>query len=241
MTSQNKDRQWLRFRFSLRALLLVTLLIGCGISWCVSRTRLAMRQQEAVVQIRQLGGHATFEYQLDSTRRSQDPPMPPEYLRWLTGNVVMSDVIKVSWHAPDAGAGDTQVLSDLPRLNDLRLNMRQLTDDGIRPVATLTQLRRLDLCCSQITDHALPYLAGLRQLRTLDLYSTQVTDEGLEHLRGLKNLEQVKLRGTNVTHQGAARLQAALPNCEILGVEGWPRLNAPANNAVNWSGESREL
>jgi len=220
MTSQNKDRRSLRFRFSLRALFLVTLLIGCGISWCVSQTRLAMRQQKAVERIRQLGGHATFEYQVDSTRSNVDPPMPPEYLRWLTGNVVMSDVIEVSWHAPHAGAGETRILSDLPRLKDLRLNMRQLTDDGIRPVATLTQLRRLDLWCSQITDEALPHLAGLRQLRTLDLYSTQVTDEGLKHLHGLKSLEELKLRGTNVTQQGASRLRKALPNCEILGVDG---------------------
>ena len=227
MRLQKKDRRCVGFRFSLRALFLVTLVIGCGISWYVSQTRLAMRQQTAVERIRQLGGHATYEYQVDSTRRSRHAPMPPEFLRWLTGNVVMSDVIKVSWHAPHPGAGDTRVLSDLPTLTDLRLNMRQLPDEGIRPVATLTQLRRLDLWCSQITDHALSHLAGLHQLQTLDLYSTQVTDEGLRHLQGLRNLKQLKLRRTNVTCQGAATLQKELPNCEILGVDGWPKPVAP--------------
>jgi hypothetical protein len=144
--------------------------------------------------------------------------MPPAYFRWIAGDVVMSDAIAVSWHAPNAGLADTLVLYDLPKLEDLRLNMRQLTDDGIRPVAALTELRRLDLWCRRITDKALPHLAGLHQLRTLDLYSTQVTDEGLKHLYGLRNLKQLKLRGTNVTQQGAARLRNALPNCEILGI-----------------------
>jgi hypothetical protein len=195
------------------------LIIGVGMSWYGSQTRRAMRQQEAIERIRQLGGHATFEYQLDSTRRSIDPPMPPKFIRWFTGNVVMSDVIKVSWHAPRSGVGDTKVLSELPRLEDLRLNMRQLTDGGIQPLETLTQLRRLDLWCSKITDQALTHLAGMRQLRTLDLSSTQVTDKGLDQLRGLKYLEELKLRGTRVTPRGAARLQKALPNCKILGVK----------------------
>ena len=220
MISSNKHRRWLRFRVSLRTLFVLVLLVAVVISWYGSQTRRAMRQQEAVKRIRQMGGHATFEYQLDSTRPNLGPPMPPRFLRGLTGNVVMSDVVKVSWHAPLAGVGDTQVLSELPRLKDLRLNMRRLTDDGIQPLEMLTQIHRLDLWCSQITDEALPHLAGLRQLRTLDLYSTQVTDKGLEHLYGLKNLEEVKLRGTHVTPQGAARLQKALPNCQVLGVDG---------------------
>lgn len=114
--------------------------------------------------------------------------MPPKHLRWLTGHVVMSDVVRVSWHDSRAGVWDTQVLADLPRLNDLRLNMRQLGDDGIRPLATLTQLRWLDLWCSQLTGQAMPHLAGLHQLQTLDLCSTQVTDEGLRHLHWLTNL-----------------------------------------------------
>ena len=241
MGSPRKDRRWFRLHFSLRALFLVSLFVACGISWFVSQTRIAMRQQSAVQQIRELGGHATFEYQLDATRRSVDPPMPPVFVRKLTGSVVMSDVIKVSLHAPHAGDGDMDVLSDLTRLKDLRLNMRQITDDGIFPVETLTHLRRLDLWCTKITDEALPRLAGLRQLRKLDLYSTQVTDEGLRHLRGLTKLEELNLRDTNVTHQGAAMLQEALPNCTILGVEGWPKCPGPTNQAVNRSGEAREM
>ena len=71
----------------------------------------------------------------------------------------------------------------------------------------------------QITDQALPHVAGLHQLQRLDLHSTQVTDTGLKHLHGLKNLQELKLRGTNVTQQGAVELQAALPDCKILGVD----------------------
>ena len=45
--------------------------------------------------------------------------------------------------------------------------------------------------------------------------STNITDAGLEHLKGLTNLEELDLRWTKVTDAGVAKLQQALPNCEI--------------------------
>lgn len=214
----SKNRRRFRFRVSLRAWFALMLVIGAIIGWYSSQTRRAMIQHEAVQRIRELGGHATFAYQLAANGRKIAAPSPPAILRPWTGDIVMSDVVKVSWHAPLAGAQDTQPLSALRRLQDLRLNMRRITDDGIRPVASLTQLRRLDLWCAQLTDRALSHVAGLHELRVLDLSSTQVTDQGLEQLNGLEKLEVLKVRNTQVTLQGASRLKAALPNCKILGV-----------------------
>jgi hypothetical protein len=209
-----KLRQHPQLRFSLRSLMLIAAMV-CGVlAWLTSQTRLAMRQQQAVARIRELGGHANYTYEL----KGQPPPEPPAVVRWFSGNVVMSDVVEVSWHAVHARDDDAQILVELPKLRDLRLNSTKLGDAAMEPVSHLTELRRLDLWCSRVTDHSMVYLSKLYRLRRLSLYSTQVTYEGLRFLEQLHQLEELNLRDTNVTREGAQRLQRKLPNCKISGV-----------------------
>lgn len=218
------NRRSIGVRFSIRTLLLAMLLLGLLCSWFVSQTRRAMRQQAAVNRVRQLGGNVTYEYQSDPARRGQPPPTPSPALQRFTGLVVLSDVVKVTWQATHANDADAAALADLPQLRDLRLNTSRFSDQATRSLSHLKRLRRLDLWCSQLTDRTLPHLSNLSELRQLDLYSTQVSDKGLHHLYGLKNLKELKLRDTRVTAVGAAKLQAALPNCKILGVKDWSGL-----------------
>ena len=65
-------------------------------------------------------------------------------------------------------------------------------------------------------DAGLKQLAGLKALQTLSLSNTSVTDEGLKSLSGLKALKSLDLIGTSVTEDGVAKLQKALPNCDIV-------------------------
>ena len=193
--------------------MLVAVTVCVALSWYSSRTRQMLRQQHAVEQIRKLGGHATYAHQIEGN----PPPMPPPYLRRITGDVVMSNAVKVSWHAVHASDDDIVALADLSKLNDLRLNSTRLSDDAIEPLSQLTELRRLDLWCSGVTDRSMPHLSKLHQLRRLSLYSTQVTDEGLKFLGGLRNLKELNLRDTNVTRAGVEWLQDKLPDCKISG------------------------
>ncbi len=66
-----------------------------------------------------------------------------------------------------------------------------------------------------ITDDDLPHLWSPDKCLYLELHNTQVTDNGLEHLHRLSNLRYISLHGTQVTDEGVAKLQAALPDCEI--------------------------
>jgi internalin A len=63
----------------------------------------------------------------------------------------------------------------------------------------------------QITDEGLKSLAGLTQLELLDLQNTDVTDAGLQSLRGLKNLKALWVSGTKVTKEGWAELAEVIP------------------------------
>jgi hypothetical protein len=58
-------------RFSLRSLLVATLIFACGLGWYVSETRRAIRQQNAVAHIRDVGGHASYEHRRESTGNSK--------------------------------------------------------------------------------------------------------------------------------------------------------------------------
>jgi len=77
-------------------------------------------------------------------------------------------------------------------------------------------LRTLNLTSTQVTDAGLKDVATLKNLWSLHLlFCTGVTDAGLKELAGLKNLHSVYLSGTQATDAGIAELQKALPACRI--------------------------
>ena len=63
------------------------------------------------------------------------------------------------------------------------LSFMQVTDDGLKDIASLTQLQSLDLSETQVTGAGLKDLAHLTQLHELDLTDTQATDEQVNKLK----------------------------------------------------------
>jgi hypothetical protein len=186
--------------------------LGCGVGWFLTEMQRAKIQQDAVAHIRNVRGHATYDYQINRA----DLWFGAKPLRSLMGNDFLCYVHTVSIH--DARDRDLESLPSLSRLNDLRLNSRQVTDEGLPHLRYLSNLKRLDLWCEQVTDQGLQHIGGLKKLESLDLLRTQVTDAGLARLGGLTNLRLLKLRNTKVTSAGLIRLQELLPDCQILGV-----------------------
>ncbi len=67
-----------------------------------------------------------------------------------------------------------------------------------------------------VTDEGLKELASLKNLRNLGLVGTKVTDKGLKELTQFKHLKRLYLRRTiRVTDAGLKELQKALPDCKI--------------------------
>ena len=75
---------------------------------------------------------------------------------------------------------------------------------GLRPADT------------QITDEGLRHLAALTEVELLVLQGSRISDEGLKHLEGLKSLRRLWLVCPQVTAEGVERLQKALPDCAIV-------------------------
>lgn len=84
---------------------------------------------------------------------------------------------------------------------------KTVTDEGIRHLAWLPNLRHLDLGGTAITDRGLAVLRDLPTLETVSLAMTHVTDAGVAHLANCEKLRQVNLMWTS-TGDGAIRALA---------------------------------
>lgn len=206
-----KSRHRTRWRITLRGLLLVMLVFGCGFGWLARELQRAREQRVAVDHIRSVRGHAIYEDEVDQGVRT----LLARPLGHVAGRDLFWDVRLVSIHlAHDA---DLEHVAHLSGLRDLRLNSQHVTDEGLAHLEVLEDLERLYLWCDQVTDEGLESVAHLENLETLDLGGTQVTDDGLLQLRNLPRLRVLKVRNAQVTAAGARRLQALRPECEVLG------------------------
>lgn len=128
-------------------------------------------------------------------------------------NLVEVDYNLVGGQIADAQLGDLAPISS--QVATLNLAHTKITDDGLKAVEPLKNLRKLHLENTKIGDAGLTHLKDLTSLEYLNLYGTQVTDSGLEQLAGLKNLKALYLWQTKVTPAGVEKLKKALPKCDI--------------------------
>jgi hypothetical protein len=234
-------RRW--FQFSLRSLLIFTLICAIPCAWLGRKVEQKRKERETVKAIFKLGGEVFYDCQFDPSGYTiPTPHLPgPEWLRQLLGEDFFADVEVVSVTiTPDAEAalvnvsGLTQLkklwlwgrgatvsdawvvnLKALAQLKELTLGNMKVTDAGLESLKDLTQLQRLVLAETKITDAGLVHLRGLTKLQFLLLTKNNVTDDGLVHLRGLTKLRYLNLENTKVTDAGLRELHEALPNCMI--------------------------
>ncbi|MGO9110051.1 MAG: hypothetical protein ACLP9L_12535, partial [Thermoguttaceae bacterium] len=189
-----------RFQFSLRSLLLVALVIAILCKWLVAGKQQTASQRDAVREIEKSGGQVCYDWELDSSLHRISPVALPglSWLRDLLGHDQFGDVLSVNirhYHGPMP-----------PGVRDFRLE----------PLKSLHKIRSLSLVGAEVTDDELQHVERLSKLQYLSLAGTQVTDAGLEHLAGLTQLATLVLSDTYVTDAGVAKIQKALPNCEII-------------------------
>jgi hypothetical protein len=177
-----------QLQFSLKFLFFVTTVLAVWVGSAVNR---AERQRNVIASVEKLGGQLGYDYQYD-TAGNEIPGarMPgPSWLHALIGDEYFRSVCYV---AIGEGVADEQLA---------------LLDDG-------DTLGALLITSDSVTDASVTRLARLKRLKWLGLISTQVTVEGLEGLSALPELELL-VCDTDVPADRAARLQEALPRCEI--------------------------
>ncbi len=104
-------------------------------------------------------------------------------------------------------------LAPVTNLEDLVLIRTQVQDSCLEHLAPFTKLKSLYLDGTGVGDAGLKHLAPLTSLRTLFLTGNEITDEGLKLLATFTHLEYLDVNCDTVTAEGIQELQKALPNC----------------------------
>ncbi|MFT5526958.1 MAG: CubicO group peptidase (beta-lactamase class C family), partial [Pirellulaceae bacterium] len=115
-----------------------------------------------------------------------------------------------------------ELLSSVKSLKHLPIGETQVTDAGMVHLENMRQLEYLGIRANNITDEGAKHLARLTNLAGLHLGETKVTDKSIQHIAKLTQLKKLYIHDTGITESGLARLQAALPNCEIIAGETAP-------------------
>ncbi|HEY7427841.1 MAG TPA: hypothetical protein VH682_26655 [Gemmataceae bacterium] len=121
-----------------------------------------------------------------------------------------------------------KLLADMKKLRKLRIDPgsreggeargEPVTDEGLKAVMRLTDLRVLALKWVPVNDARVKDLAGLPELRELDLSSTEVTDAVFKTLMDFRKLRKLNLVGkVKVTGTGLGQL-AKLPELRSLEI-----------------------
>jgi hypothetical protein len=205
-----------RLSITLRAFLMVVLVVGLVLGWKVNRAR---RQRIAVDAIRAEFGSVSYDWELSPAPRTG--PKVPAWLRRLAGD----DMFQRADFMWANGGGATPHLKDLPGLRRLVIH-GPLTDRQLEDIGKVSSLQSLELWDSDMTDSGLANLAGLRRLTELSFTDDRIlppdrpcniSDRGLlarlEDFPQLKHLFIEDCRG--VTQDGVWKLKAARPDLVI--------------------------
>ncbi|QDU58562.1 redoxin domain-containing protein [Aeoliella mucimassa] len=110
-------------------------------------------------------------------------------------------------------------LKNCPDLEHLDINGSQVTDQGLRQLASdCPNLRRLSLDYSSLTSDGLQHLGLFKELEYLRCYGIDINDQVVEHFGDLHKLRNIT-GDLELSNAGVMRL-ASLPSLERLGISG---------------------
>jgi hypothetical protein len=199
------SRKWRQY--SIRSLLLITVLVAICCSW------LACVRKEYVDQLKFAGEIA------DRGALVQTIPGSRPWLNYLLGNQINREVVHVRFTneciAPEA-------LEKMPLLFALEAfdaEHTDLDDDDLKWLAKTRRLEHVNLSGTHITDRAVSYLVLCPKLAELCLEDTAISNAGLEQLSRVKTLSHLDLTDSKVTDDGLGYLED-LPQLRELDLGG---------------------
>jgi beta-lactamase regulating signal transducer with metallopeptidase domain len=122
---------------------------------------------------------------------------------------------------------------NVPHLQSLILQVRELEDEHLKTLAGRTELVQLALeGKGTVGDAGLAHLRDLRALTLLAIPAEQATDDGLKSLAGLTALAHVTLNGSQITGRGLGALN---PGLESLSLQKTPFNDEGAKELAKFS------
>jgi hypothetical protein len=220
MASATTEPKRAKFRFSIRVMMLVVLIIAVWLGWRVS---IARKQRAVVAAVEQAGGwvHYDYEFVSDVLTPGQNP-WAPFWLRKILGDEYFRQVRQVSlvydestgkrFDNKNVDACDNLLkqMTAMPGLKELLLKETQATDEGLRQIGKMTELRQLYIWDARsVTDAGVSHLRNLRNLREIHINNSKITDDSLVLLSSLPSMEKLSFQGNHFSDEGLVRLQGS--------------------------------
>ena len=115
----------------------------------------------------------------------------------------------------------TMLLAKVSVINCIYLKETLVTDEGVKLISKLKQLKRLTLMKHEnITKDCLPYLNKLTDLEYLDIWRTKICLEDLAALKDLKKLKELYVSAEEneereLVLEKIIKAEETLPGCKI--------------------------
>jgi Leucine-rich repeat (LRR) protein len=217
-----------RLHLSLRAMMIVILVIGGVLGWVAHRAHV---QRDAVAAIttlrRNTRGRVYYDWQFVAGRFDANAkPRGPRWLRDALGPDVFDTVIIVTIEgdnvddtfvenvgklhgvekvdlvghaAPDLTPTGMAQLCNLPRLKTLNTRGVAIPRGFVTGLAGRTGLRHLWLPQAPVTDDEMAIIGRMTDLEALQLDGSEVSDHGFAHVATLKKLTILDMPGVRIT------------------------------------------
>lgn len=116
---------------------------------------------------------------------------------------------------PLSDDGLKSLLANVP-LVGLDVSGSEISGHGLQEFAAVkSRLRLLDLSFTRVSDEGLKSLVALPELRHISLIGCRVTDRGTDSLMRLERLREIYLAKTQVSPQATEKLRRKFPMCRI--------------------------
>jgi hypothetical protein len=227
-----------QFQYSVRSLLLMTVIVALLCSWFAAEMGHAKRQRQIVENLRKIGCVVNYDGETQSpngihTKNS----LAPKWLQDWLGVDFFGQVSRVVDEKGNLTDEKMACLKDLPHLKYLGFSNSQITDAALESLEDLTELQTLDFrpqwadypdghsFVVKITDAGLAHLSRLTQVTSLGLLGCQINGSGLKNIQGMTHLKTLNLQLCPITDDNLVYLK------DLKEIEGLYFLEAPITDA----------
>ncbi len=182
-----------RFRFSLRALFLLTFLGVFPLAWVTHCRRNADLTRQTLNELQERGAFVRVG------------GIHFGFLYYLLGKEPR--VAFVSFREPcDFSDADLGILKRLPAVHGLSLRNTAITRNGLAQLKNIHGLKLLDLRTTPLDDEAAKWLRDIKTLEALDVRETSITDVGMNEVARISTLRSLHVAGQGVSDDGILAL-----------------------------------